>query len=157
MDFLGIRNLYNFVIAYKKYNWEYGLFKYLAVACSISEHISSNLVIWRFISVFRAIVYCWSPQAGIIKLEWWIEAMSKVVSMAVLWVDNKTYQGNLDEFWPLKNAIGAIFCRQNWLAWHIKITGNRVRLSGRLLLTLRISQAFPSARNRKIAGLQALL
>ena len=41
---------------------------------------------------------------------WWF--MSEVVSLAVRWVDSKTFQGNLDEFWLLKNAIGAIFCRQ---------------------------------------------
>ena len=91
---------------------------YLAVACSVSEHTSSNLVILWFISVFRVTFHCRSPQARIIKLEWWVEAkflketrgerwfdgdwnaktirmetwrfMSKVVSLAVLWVDSKT-------------------------------------------------------------------
>ena len=48
--------------------------RYLAVACSVSEHKSSNLVILRFISVFRVIFHCRSLQAGIIKLEWWVEA-----------------------------------------------------------------------------------
>ena len=36
---------------------------------------------------------------------------SEVISLAVLWMDSKTYQGNMVEFWLLKNAISVIFCR----------------------------------------------
>ena len=70
--------------------------------------------------------------AKTIRMKTW-RFMSEVVSLAFLWVFSKTYRGNLDEFSLLKNAMGAIFCR----------------------LTLRISQAFLSVRNRKITGLQA--
>ena len=49
-------------------------------------------------------------KAKTIRMETW-RFMSEVVSLAVLWVDSKTYRGNLDKFWLPKNAIGAIFCR----------------------------------------------
>ena len=48
--------------------------------------------------------------------------ISEVISLAVLWVDSKSYQGKLDEIWLLKNAVGAIFCRQTWLARHLQNT-----------------------------------
>ena len=37
--------------------------------------------------------------------------MSEVVSLAVLWLDSRTYQGKLGDFSPVKNAIGTIFCQ----------------------------------------------
>ena len=36
--------------------------------------------------------------------------MSEVVSLAVLWLDSRTYQGKLGAFSFAKNAIGANFC-----------------------------------------------
>ena len=157
--------------------------------CKLSnagEHTSSNLVSWQFISVFRAIVHCKSPQAGIIKLEWcrgkllketrgerWFDGdysvktirmetwrfMSKfTVSLAVQWVDKCIQQ-------DLPRQFGRILTskecnRHNILPVElagstlIKNTGNRCRLCG-MPLTLRISQAFLSVRNRKITGWQA--
>ena len=51
-----------------------------------------------------------------IRMETW-RFMSEVVSLAVLWVDSKTYRGNLDEFWLLKNAQSAQYFagRIGWL------------------------------------------
>ena len=37
--------------------------------------------------------------------------MSEVVSLAVPWLDSRTYQGKLGEFSLVKNAIGANFCQ----------------------------------------------
>ena len=37
--------------------------------------------------------------------------MSEVVSLAVLWLDSRTYQGKLGDFSVVKNAIGANFCQ----------------------------------------------
>ena len=37
--------------------------------------------------------------------------MSEVVSLAVLWLDSRTYQGKLGEFSLVKNAIGANVCQ----------------------------------------------
>ena len=37
--------------------------------------------------------------------------MSEVVSLAVLWLDFRTYQGVLSQFSLVKNAIGANFCQ----------------------------------------------
>ncbi len=46
--------------------------------------------------------------------------MSKVVSLAVLWVDHprpaKAIWKNSD---TQKNAIGATFCRQDWVVRHL--------------------------------------
>ena len=43
--------------------------------------------------------------------EAWRLRMSEVVSLAVLWLDSRTYQGKLGEFSLVKNAIGANFCQ----------------------------------------------
>ena len=37
--------------------------------------------------------------------------MSDVVSLAVLWLDFRTYQGKLGKFSLVKNAIGKNFCQ----------------------------------------------
>ena len=59
-------------------------------------------MIWRWLE----------RQLKTIRIETW-RLMSEVVSLAVLWVDSKTYQGNFwtDEFWLQKNAMGEIFSR----------------------------------------------
>ena len=37
--------------------------------------------------------------------------LSEVVSLAVLWLDFRTYQGKLGEFSLVKNTMGANFCQ----------------------------------------------
>ena len=41
---------------------------------------------------------------------------SEVVSLAVFWMDARTYQGNLGEFGVVKNSMDSIFCWQYWVA-----------------------------------------
>ena len=81
--------------------------------------------------------------------------MSEVVSLAVLWVDFKTYRGNLGRVLTSKerNRCNILPVELDGSTL-IKNTGNRGRLCC-MRLTLRISQAFLSVRNRKITGLQA--
>ena len=42
--------------------------------------------------------------------------MSEVVSLAVLWLDSRSYQSELGEFSLVKDAVGANFCQQGWVA-----------------------------------------
>ena len=55
-----------------------------------------------FISVFRAIFNCRSPQAGIIKLEWWVEA--------IFW-KNPEERGEFTLYWTAK-----LSCSETWRA-----------------------------------------
>ena len=55
-----------------------------------------------FISVFRAIFNCRSPQAGIIKLEWWVEA--------IFW-KNSEERGEFTLYWTAK-----LSCSETWQA-----------------------------------------
>ena len=58
----------------------------------------------------------WAPESD--RNEAW-RPMSEGVSLAVLWLDSRTYQGKFGEFSLVKNAIGANFCQQDWVAGHL--------------------------------------
>ena len=45
--------------------------------------------------------------------------MIEVVSLAVLWLDSRTYQGKLGEFSLVQNVIGANFCQWDWVVRHL--------------------------------------
>ena len=153
----------------------------MAVACSISKQKGSNMVSWWFTRVFRVTFPCRSLQAGIIKLQWWVEInfwKSQRWQMIWRWLESQNYLSKnmtVDEWSCLSgHSVGGFQHLPRQFEWNftskecnivpIELGGSTQekkrehwgRLS-RMLLTLHISQAFLSVRNRAITGLQVEL
>ena len=149
--------------------------------CSISKQKGSNMVSWWFISVFRVTFPCRSLQAGIIKLQWWIETnfwKSQRWQMIWRWLEGQNYLSKnmaVDEWSCLSgHSVGGFQHLPRQFEWNftskecnivpIELGGStqekKTEHWGRLscmLLTLHISQAFLSVRNRTITGLRVEL